>query len=776
MLFDIRLDSRCEAGRGQRGKRPREHQHHAARQPDRVDHEVGKIYELPLAGQRSRAVFAALILAAQAPLLRRDLAFAVWGEELPTTWASALRTAVSTVRRGLWACQPLAGSRLVTLPDAYQLLLPEQVDVDVIELLALVGSAQAALTADPTTALTLAAHCGRAATAVFLPGVTGAWVESWRNRLRGEIAAALRVEAEAALQTRRFLRARWAAERATTLEPFDESGQLLLLRSLVAARDAASALRAYHAYRRALVEDLGVEPGVDLQQAYLALLREARSDPPAAPGPIRISGPPGVHRPPSGLAKWAPDDAAALAEQAAARGDHIAAAQHFRVALDQLDSEDPATAEPRLGLADALNRTGSQRVAHRLCFEAAELARQLDRPGDLARAALTVGAGTPPWFDHDHLATLGLLREAIDAAAGPETGGGDAAVLAQLRSRLASWGTWTLPRDLRRQLSDDALDAAQQAGQPAALVAVLLDRGLTPPQRLDDVLVSEQAGAALLEQFGDHLDLGARFMAMCWLADGRLLRGDLTGTVLALGELAVLARGRDVVGFSWPVTAIRAMTAVISGDLVTGERLADQAREIGRDLPGTAIAVVHLHQLLVIRGLQGRAGVLVRGDDRADPGDRPTRRAGLAVRRERPGCRGAAPARRPRPGPVHLRPGRGPLGALGHQPVRLREGVRAGRPRGARGRRLPRLRRAGRVRDDGDQRRVLRGRRPRTGRPRRRGRVARSRRAAPAPGVGVLPADARPPVRRRARRGPVAPGGRLELRESCGPGVTIGLG
>ncbi len=560
-------------------------------------------------------MIAALILAAQAPLLRRDLAFAVWGEELPTTWASALRTAVSTVRRGLWACQPLAGSRLVTLPDAYQLLLPEQVDVDVIELLALVGSAQAALTADPTTALTLAAHCGRAATAVFLPGVTGAWVESWRNRLRGEIAAALRVEAEAALQTRRFLRARWAAERATTLEPFDESGQLLLLRSLVAARDAASALRAYHAYRRALVEDLGVEPGVDLQQAYLALLREARSDPPAAPGPIRISGPPGVHRPPSGLAKWAPDDAAALAEQAAARGDHIAAAQHFRVALDQLDSEDPATAEPRLGLllglADALNRTGSQRVAHRLCFEAAELARQLDRPGDLARAALTVGAGTPPWFDHDHLATLGLLREAIDAAAAPETGGGDAAVLAQLRSRLASWGTWTLPRDLRRQLSDDALDAAQQAGQPAALVAVLLDRGLTPPQRLDDVLVSEQAGAALLEQFGDHLDLGARFMAMCWLADGRLLRGDLTGTVLALGELAVLARGRDVVGFSWPVTAIRAMTAVISGDLVTGERLADQAREIGRDLPGTAIAVVHLHQLLVIRGLQGRAGVLV---------------------------------------------------------------------------------------------------------------------------------------------------------------------
>lgn len=82
-----------------------------------VDRETGKIFELVLGGQRSRVVFAALVLAAERPVLRRDLASAIWGDDLPSAWASALRTAVSGVRRAVWACQPLADSRLITLDD-----------------------------------------------------------------------------------------------------------------------------------------------------------------------------------------------------------------------------------------------------------------------------------------------------------------------------------------------------------------------------------------------------------------------------------------------------------------------------------------------------------------------------------------------------------------------------------------------------------------------------------------------------------------------------------
>ncbi len=111
----------------------------------------------------------------------------------------------------MWACQPLAGSQLVTLDDGYRLELSRRVDVDVLELLALADSARVALAVDPTTALTLAAHVARGAAAVFLPGVSGTWVESWRARLRGEMVTALRVEAAAALATDRPWDARQAA-------------------------------------------------------------------------------------------------------------------------------------------------------------------------------------------------------------------------------------------------------------------------------------------------------------------------------------------------------------------------------------------------------------------------------------------------------------------------------------------------------------------------------------------------------------------------------------
>ncbi|MGH3769724.1 MAG: AfsR/SARP family transcriptional regulator [Pseudonocardiaceae bacterium] len=71
------------------------------------------------------------------------------------------------------------------------------------------------------------------------------------------------------------------------MEPLDESGQLLLLKSLAADGDAPAALRCYAAYRRSLAAELGVEPGPELREAYLAVLREQRTAPPAAPDRAR---------------------------------------------------------------------------------------------------------------------------------------------------------------------------------------------------------------------------------------------------------------------------------------------------------------------------------------------------------------------------------------------------------------------------------------------------------------------------------------------------------
>ena len=60
-------------------------------------------------------------------------------------------------------------------------------------------------------------------------------------------------------------------------------GQLML--ALYRAGRQAEALQAYHDARRALVEELGIEPSPALQQLYRSMLRQEAALEPAAPGP-----------------------------------------------------------------------------------------------------------------------------------------------------------------------------------------------------------------------------------------------------------------------------------------------------------------------------------------------------------------------------------------------------------------------------------------------------------------------------------------------------------
>lgn len=66
----------------------------------------GGFVEVGLPGHRSKVVFAALVVNEGMPVCREQLATAVWGDEAPPTWASALRTAVATVRKALAPCPP----------------------------------------------------------------------------------------------------------------------------------------------------------------------------------------------------------------------------------------------------------------------------------------------------------------------------------------------------------------------------------------------------------------------------------------------------------------------------------------------------------------------------------------------------------------------------------------------------------------------------------------------------------------------------------------------
>ena len=61
----------------------------------------GRVGPSGFPGRQGREVFAFLVLRRGAPVARSELAFALWGDRLPTAWDSALNALVSTVRSRL---------------------------------------------------------------------------------------------------------------------------------------------------------------------------------------------------------------------------------------------------------------------------------------------------------------------------------------------------------------------------------------------------------------------------------------------------------------------------------------------------------------------------------------------------------------------------------------------------------------------------------------------------------------------------------------------------
>ena len=63
-----------------------------------------------------------------------------------------------------------------------------------------------------------------------------------------------------------------AARELVEMVPFRESGHLLLMRALAARSNVAEALAAYERLRILLRDEMGVDPGEAVQEAYLRLL------------------------------------------------------------------------------------------------------------------------------------------------------------------------------------------------------------------------------------------------------------------------------------------------------------------------------------------------------------------------------------------------------------------------------------------------------------------------------------------------------------------------
>jgi DNA-binding SARP family transcriptional activator len=239
----------------------------------------------PPSAPADRRLLAELLVHCGHTVSTGHLAEAIWPDRLPARPGNAIQVRVSRLRGWLTA----AGAREVVRTTATGYVLSCTMD-----------------TAEFTRTLRDAATyraAGRHADAAR--GYARA-VELWRDRPFGDVAATACVAAETERLEELYLSAlderaelglalrepagpiADVARRVLAAHPLRERTLAILMAALVRDGQRDAALRAYRDGRARIVRELGVEPGVALQEAHLAIMRPAPVAPPMpAPQPVR---------------------------------------------------------------------------------------------------------------------------------------------------------------------------------------------------------------------------------------------------------------------------------------------------------------------------------------------------------------------------------------------------------------------------------------------------------------------------------------------------------
>ncbi|MGZ4201805.1 MAG: ABC transporter substrate-binding protein [Thermoleophilaceae bacterium] len=262
-------------------------------------------HPLPIAGAKPRALLAMLLLHSGEVVPVDRLAEELWSGEPASGGAKNIQVHVSRIRRALGDVPEGASGSIVSRAGGYLLTIGEH-DLDLHRFEQGLAEGKSALAADQPD-LALARLCEA--------------LELWRGPpladfsydsfAQGEIA---RIEGlhlgaqedlfEALLAIGRHADVIEEARALVADQPFRERvrGQLML--ALYRSGRQADALEVYREGRRALVEELGLEPGHQLKQLEAQILaQDAELDPPQAAAPAGTdAAPPPRHRRKSGLA------------------------------------------------------------------------------------------------------------------------------------------------------------------------------------------------------------------------------------------------------------------------------------------------------------------------------------------------------------------------------------------------------------------------------------------------------------------------------------------
>ncbi|WP_162907642.1 AfsR/SARP family transcriptional regulator [Allorhizocola rhizosphaerae] len=251
--------------------------------------------ELELGPARQKGLLALLALAAGQPLSRAHLAEALWGAERPPSHANIIQVYVARLRRAFEPDRPARSPShiLRSVGDGYALAV-EPESVDALRL---------------RRALAEAARARRAGDHERVRQLLEPALASWRHPLQGAVFftdqstisslvddrwTAVAWLAAAAIETGGAAGVLAPLQETAAARPWDEMTQALLVRALHAVGRKGEAIDAYRRIRQTLREELGVEPGHELAEAFAAALSDA--DAPAERGFVVSHLPPRAER------------------------------------------------------------------------------------------------------------------------------------------------------------------------------------------------------------------------------------------------------------------------------------------------------------------------------------------------------------------------------------------------------------------------------------------------------------------------------------------------
>jgi DNA-binding SARP family transcriptional activator len=237
-----------------------------------------------------RALLAALLLNPGQAVSTDRLAAELWGDDPPDRATNLVSVYVLRLRRALGDPE---GRVLTTRAPGYQLLLgPGDLDAECFETLA--GQGREALAdGDPGRAaekLAEALGLWRGGALADVPA--SALVTAEADRLEESRLSALELRIEADLGGGRHAQLVPELRRLLSDHPLREGLWALLIRALDGAGRHAEALAAYGQAREVIADELGVDPGPELQGLYQAMLNADAGPPPAEAAAALSPGPP----------------------------------------------------------------------------------------------------------------------------------------------------------------------------------------------------------------------------------------------------------------------------------------------------------------------------------------------------------------------------------------------------------------------------------------------------------------------------------------------------